>query len=160
MGELCEFEFVPRKRAVQDSVAQIGNHTSTALNCWRNGELSDGSIGSNTSKGKQRCTILLDTRTSSRRRLQYQEGKELRRYWKGANHCFSTTKLFKLREWYSTRPWIPQSTTRRRLFAYDGSGERLQPRHVHRDPMQIGRHWHRNTGTETGTETETDSCQY
>ena len=28
MSEPCEFEFVPMKRAVRDSVAQIGNHTS------------------------------------------------------------------------------------------------------------------------------------
>ena len=28
MSEPCEFEFVPRKRVVQDSVAQIGNHSS------------------------------------------------------------------------------------------------------------------------------------
>ena len=28
MSESCEFEFVPMKRAVRDSVAQIGNHTS------------------------------------------------------------------------------------------------------------------------------------
>ena len=28
MGEPCEFEFIPMKRAVRDSVAQIGNHTS------------------------------------------------------------------------------------------------------------------------------------
>ena len=28
--------------------------------------------------------------------------------------------------------------------ANDGSGERLQPRYVHRDPMQTRRNWHRN----------------
>ena len=28
MSEPCESEFVPRKRSVQDSVPQIGNHTS------------------------------------------------------------------------------------------------------------------------------------
>ena len=28
MSEPCEFEWVPMKRAVWDSVAQIGNHTS------------------------------------------------------------------------------------------------------------------------------------
>ena len=38
MSELCEFEFVPMKRAVRDSVAQIGNHTSkseASIQCVR-----------------------------------------------------------------------------------------------------------------------------
>ena len=60
MSERGEFVFVPMKRAVRDSVAQIGNHTSkseasihsgTALNA---GESFDGTIGSRTSKGTQR----------------------------------------------------------------------------------------------------------
>ena len=94
-----------RSVAARDSVTQIGNHTSkseasiqkvTAFECRRNGEYFDESIGSRTSKGTQRCKILLDTRTSSRRRLQYQEGEELRKCWNEANHCFSTAMLFKL----------------------------------------------------------------
>ena len=36
-----------------------------SIECWRNGEVFDGSIGSNTSKGTQRRTVLLDTRTRS-----------------------------------------------------------------------------------------------
>ena len=112
MSEPCEFEFVPMKRAVRDSVAQIGNHTSkseasiqseTALNAGETGEFFDGSIGSKTSKGTQRCMILLDTRTSSRRRLQYQEGKELRKYWKNpiiasVLHCCSNCKIGSLQD--------------------------------------------------------------
>ena len=64
-------------------------HSETALNAGERGSF-DGSIGSNTSKRTQRCTVFLDTRTSSRQRLQCQEGTELRKYWKDANHCFST----------------------------------------------------------------------
>ena len=53
-------------------------------------------------------------RTSSilLRRHQYQERKELRKYWKEANHCFRTAMLFELQDWCSTRPWIPHFTTR------------------------------------------------
>ena len=48
------------KRAVRDSLTQIGNHSSKSdasiqkrdsIECWRNGEFSDGSIGCETSKG-------------------------------------------------------------------------------------------------------------
>ena len=51
-------------------------------------------IGSHTSKRTRRCTEFLDTRTSSIQRLQYQERTEWRKYWKDANHCFSTIMLF------------------------------------------------------------------
>ena len=71
-----------------------------SIECWRNGEVFDGTIGSITSKGTQRCTVLSDTRTSSRRRRQYREIKGMRKYWKEANHCFSTAMLFKMQDWY------------------------------------------------------------
>ena len=52
--------------------------------------------------GTQRCTTLLDTRTRSRRRLQYQEGEELRKCWNEANLCFNIAMLFNSKNWYST----------------------------------------------------------
>ena len=125
------------KRAIRDALAQIGNH-------WRNGEFFEGSIGSKTSKGPPRCTVFLDARTSSRRRLQYQEGEKLRKCWNEANLCFSTAMLFKLQDWYSIDHGFHTPLRR----AEDGSGEQLQPnvhrlrhvcresRHAHRDPMQ------------------------
>ena len=111
---------MPVKRSVRDLVAQIGNHTSkseasiqseTALNA---GETKNSLTErlSRTAKGTQSHARLLDTRTSSRRRLQYQEGEEVRKYWKDASQCFSIAMLFKVQDWYSTRPWIPHSTTR------------------------------------------------
>ena len=109
MSEHCEFEFAPMKRAVRDPVAQIGNHTSkseasiqsgTALNAGETENSLDGSIGSRTAKGTQRYARLLDTRTSSRWRPQYQGREELRKCWKEANRCLSTAMLFKLQHWY------------------------------------------------------------
>ena len=76
MSKPCEFEFVPMKRAVRDSVAQIGNHTSksealiqsgTALNAGESENSLMDHLEAIHHKGTQRCTILLDTRTSSRR---------------------------------------------------------------------------------------------
>ena len=90
MSEPCEFGFVPMKRAARDSVAQIGNHTKksevsihkvTALNVGEGeteNSLTDRLEARHQMKHK-RCTIVLDTRTSSRRRLQYQEGEDLRK---------------------------------------------------------------------------------
>ena len=132
------------KLTVRDSVAQIGTHTSkseasiqsgTALNA---GE-TDNSLTDRLEAEQQRNTKMyetLDTRTSSRRRLQYQEGEELRKCWKEANRCFSTAMLFKLQE--TMDPTLHY--TMKADEAYDGSGERLQPRYVHRDPMQTRRH--------------------
>ena len=50
------------------SKSEVLIQSETALNAGER-------FGSNTSKRTQRCTVLLDTRTSSRQRLQYQEGK-------------------------------------------------------------------------------------
>ena len=124
MSEPCEFEFVPRKRAVRDLVAQIGNHTSkseasiqseTALNAGETENLVTDQIEARHQREHKDVRYSWATRTSSRRRLQFQEGTELRKYWRDANHCFSTAILFKLQDWCSTRPWIPHSTARRRL---------------------------------------------
>ena len=92
-------------------MTQIGNNTSksgasiqsrTPFECWRNGEFVDGSIGSSTAKRTQRHARL----SGSRRRCQYQEGKEARKCCNNtqnnANRCFSATILFKLKGRYST----------------------------------------------------------
>ena len=87
-------------------------------------KIIDESTGSNTSKGTQRCTVLLDTRTNSRRRLQYQERTELRKYWKEANQCFSIAMLFILQDWYSTKTMDPTLHYKMKADeAYDGSGD-------------------------------------
>ena len=162
MNEPCEFDFVLMKRAVRDSVAQIGNHTSkseasiqseTALNAGETETSLTDRLEAEQQREHKDIARLLDTRTSSRRRLQYQEGQELRKYWKYANHCYSTAMLLKLQDWYST-----DSTLHYKMKAdeaYDGSGEGLQPRYTE-IRCRLG-----DTGTETGTgtETETDSCQ-
>ena len=115
--------FVPRKLSVRDSECrmQIGNDTSkseasiqseTALNAGETDNSSTDQLEARHQKEHKDVRYFWDTRTSSRRRLQYQEGKELRKYWKDANHRFSAAMLFKLQDWYSTRPWIPHSSTR------------------------------------------------
>ena len=62
---------------------------------WQlDGEFFDESIGSRTANETHWHAVLLDTRTSSRRRPQYQEGansEELRRCWNEASLCFSIT---------------------------------------------------------------------
>ena len=67
MSEPCEFEFVPRKRAVRDSVAQIGNHTSkseasiqceTALNAGVMWNSSTDLFEARHQREHKRCTIL------------------------------------------------------------------------------------------------------
>ena len=86
---------------MQDSRVQIGNHNSesevliqseTALNA---GETENHSMDQLEAihQREQRCTVLLDTRTSSRRRLQCRDGEYLRKCWKEANHCFSAAML-------------------------------------------------------------------
>ena len=137
-------------------MAQIRNHhpksevliqSETALNAGERGSF-DGSIGSNTSKRTQRCTIFLDTRTSSRQRLQYQEGTELRKYWKDANHCFSTIMMFKWQDGCPTNgSHIPLKDEGKTLMVDLVKGSA--------DPIRIQRPEVRDTSTET----ETDSCQ-
>ena len=99
------------KLTVRDSVTQVGNHTSkseasiqsrTALNA---GE-TESSVTDQMEAGQRReykdTRDFLDTRTSSRRRCQYQEGEELRKCCNKADRCFCTTTLFKSQDWYST----------------------------------------------------------
>ena len=78
--------FVPMKRAMRDSVAQIGNHTSKSEASIQSvtalivGE-TENSLTDRLEAGQQRehkdMRYFVGTGTSSRRRLQYQEGEEL-----------------------------------------------------------------------------------
>ena len=108
MSEPFEFVFVPRKLSVRDSVTQIGNNISkseasiqsrTALNA---GEM-ETSVTDKLEAVQQREHR---TGTSSRRRCQYQEGKEARECCNNtqnnANRCFCTAILFKSQDWHST----------------------------------------------------------
>ena len=102
MGERCEFECVPMMCAVRDRVAQIGNHISKS----------------------EASAILLDTRISSRRRLQYQEGEELRKCWNEANLCFSTAATLQVCRIGIL--WAMDPTLHYKMKAdeaHDGSGE-------------------------------------
>ena len=88
--------------------------------------------------------------------------KELRKYYKEANHCFSTAMLFNLQDWYSARPWIPHSTTRWRLTkSMMDSVAWLQPRKKPTETwcelimdvaprLQTRRHEHRNWNRQDG----------
>ena len=67
---------------------------------WQfDGEFIDGSIGNRESNEAHRHAVRLGTRTSPRRRPQYQEGansKERRRCWKEARLCFSTATILQV----------------------------------------------------------------
>ena len=68
MSEPCEFVCVPRKRAVRDSVAQIGNHTSKS-------EASIQSVAAfNVGETENSLTDRLEAR-------QQREHKDLRYFW-------------------------------------------------------------------------------
>ena len=135
MSEPCEFELVPMKRAVRDVVAQLENHTSkseasmqkvTALKVGETNSLTDR-LEAGHQRERKDVRYFWATRTSSRRRLQYQEEEEIRKCWNEANLCFSTAVLFKLQDWYSTDhgSHTPQQD--------DGSGKWLQLPYVHTD---------------------------
>ena len=75
MSEPGEFVFVPRKLTVRDSVTQVGNNTS------KSGGETENLVTDQLEAVQQRehrdTREFLGTRTSSRRRCQYQEGKEV-----------------------------------------------------------------------------------
>ena len=115
MSEPCEFVFVPRKLTVRDSVTQIGNNTSksgastqsrTALNAGETENLVMDQLEALQRREHRDTRDFLGTRTNSRRRCQYQEGKEARECCNNAqnkaNRCFCTTILFNSQDWYST----------------------------------------------------------
>ena len=70
------------------------------------GDFFDGSVGSVQQREPRDTRDFLGSGTSSRRRCQYQEGKEARKCCNNtqnkANRCFCTTILFKLQDWYGT----------------------------------------------------------
>ena len=68
MSEPCEFEFVPMKRAVRDSVAQIGNHTSK----------SEASIPSKTALNVGETEKSLTDRLEAEQR---KANKDMRDFW-------------------------------------------------------------------------------
>ena len=87
MSEPGEFVFVPRKLTVRDSVMQIGNNTSksaasiqnkTALNAREMESLVTDQFEAVQQREHRDTRDFLGTRTSSRRRCLYQEGKEAR----------------------------------------------------------------------------------
>ena len=111
MSKLCEFVCVPMKHAARDSVAQIGNHTSkseasiqsgTALNPGETENSVTDHMEARRQSEYKDMRDFLGTRTSSRRRCQYQKGEELRKCCNKADSCFCTTMLFKSKDWYST----------------------------------------------------------
>ena len=81
--------------------------------------------------------VLLDTRTSPRRRPQYQEGaysEQLRRCWNEASLCFSTfttVQVCRIGILLNMDPTLQYKM--KADEAYDGSGEGLQTRYEHRD---------------------------
>ena len=161
--------FVPTKLTVRDSVTQIGNNISesealiqsrTALNA---GEMKN-SVTDQLEAGQRReyedTRDFLDTRTSSRRRCQYQEGAELRKCCNKANRNLCTAILFKSQDWYST------SHVSHTPLQDDGDkptmdlAQSLQTWYVHTQT------WHEHTVASMcaqrpswNPETEADSCQ-
>ena len=87
MSESGEFVFVPSKLTVRDSVMQIGNNTSkskasihsrTALNAGETENLVTDQLEAVQQREHRDTQQFLGTGKSSRRRCQYQEGKEAR----------------------------------------------------------------------------------
>ena len=111
MSEPCEFEFVPMKRAVRDSVAQVGNHTSK----------SEASIQSVTALNVGETENSLTNQLKARQQTKH---KDMRDFWiqeqvrdedfsiKKENNCANvgTKPIFasvlqqhcNLQDWYST----------------------------------------------------------
>ena len=123
-------EFVPTKRDVRDSVVQIRSHHSksevliqgeTTLNAGERGSF-DGSIGSNASKRTQRCTVLLDTITSSRQRLQYQEGKDIAQTLEGCQSLLQYCNVFQKARLVFYKTMDPTLHYKMKTKACDGSG--------------------------------------
>ena len=119
MSEPCEFEFVPWKRAVRDSVAQIGNHTlkyeaSIQSETVLNGGETENSSTVNWKQDIKGNTKMYDTfgylnkfktKTSVSRRQRIEQILE---------RCQSLLQYYnvvQIGRLVSTRPWIPHSTT-------------------------------------------------
>ena len=107
MSEPGEFVFVPRELTGRDSVMQIGNNTSkseasfqsrTALNVGEMENLATDQLEAVQQREHKDTQDFLGTGTSSRRRCQYQEGKEARECCNNtqnkASRCFCTAILY------------------------------------------------------------------
>ena len=105
----------PKKLTVRDSIMQNGNNTSksevsiqskTALNAGEMETLVTDQLEAVQQKELRDTREFLGTGTSSRRRCQYEEGKEARECYNNtknkANRCFCTTIFLKSKDWYST----------------------------------------------------------
>ena len=81
-------------------------------------------IGSNTSKGPQRCTVLLDTRTSSRRRLSVSRWKRIAQILEGCQSMLQYCNVVQnCKTGVLQRPWIPHANHKMKADeAHDGSG--------------------------------------
>ena len=94
-GVLCSGEGRSSWTIPEIHEPRSGNSNEDWNTKWQfDGEFFDWSIGSRTANETHWHAVLLDTRTSSRWRPQYQEGaysEELRRCWNEASLCFSTT---------------------------------------------------------------------
>ena len=162
MSKACEFEFVSRKRAVRDLVAQIGNHTSK----------SEASIQSETALNAGETENYSTDQLEARHQREH---KDVRYFWipeqvqdedfstKKEKNCANTGKMPIIAQYRNfvqiARLVLCKTmdpTLHNKMKAHEacgGSGERLQPRYtqrlryahripryVHRDPMQIRRH--------------------
>ena len=119
--EPCEFVFVPRKLTVRDSVTQIGNNTSkseasiqswTALNVGEMDNLAMDQLETVQQREHRDTRDFLGTGTSSRRRCQYQEGKEARKCCNDTQNkanCCLYYIIVQIARLVFHRPWIPHS---------------------------------------------------
>ena len=171
MSKSCEFVFVPMKFTVRDSVTQIGSHTSKSEASIQSRTALNSSVTDQLEAGQQReykdTRDFLDTRTSSRRRCQYQEGEELRKSCNKAHRCFCTTILFKSQDGYSTghgshtplqddgdEPMMDLAQSLQTWYVH------TQTWYEHTVASMCAQRPSWNSETETHPETETDSCQY
>ena len=139
VSEPCELQFVPMDRAVRDSVAQIGNHTS------KSEALIQSETALNAGETENYSTDQLEAR-------HQREHKDMRYFWtqEQVRHEDFSIKveknwanmgkmsfiasvlqcLFQMQDWHSTRPRIPHLHYKMKAVeVYDGSGEGLQPRY-------------------------------
>ena len=126
-------------------MVQIRNHhpksevliqSETALNAGERGSF-DGSIGSNTSKRTQRCTVFLDTRTSSRHRLQYSRRNRIAQILEGCQSLLQYYYDVQMARWVSYKwdPTLHYKMKAKRLWWIWLKG--LQTRYEYRDPRYV-----------------------
>ena len=159
MSELCEFEFVPMKRVIRDSMAQIGNHTSK----------SEASIQSVTALNVGETENSLTDRLEAG---QQREHKDMRDFWiqeQVRTEDFSITKEKNCAN-VVTKPIVAsilQCSSNCKIGILQDHGSHTPLQDDGDKPMMYlvsslqTRYAHSGVGdtyTETETETETDSC--